>query len=123
MRRIAATAFIAWFVAVACPLTAHGQSRIATPHYPWGEMRDSLLKGVALTDSQKIKVETIARGYLDLMHANDARMRGAPRDSQRVFVRELQGKQVNDLRRILTPAQQKQFDQNRMGPKTTSGPK
>jgi len=89
------------------------QTSRATARYPGEEMRDSLLKGVALTDSQKASVETIARGYWELMHANDARMSALPRDSVRAFMRELVDTQISDLRRLLTPAQQKQFDENR----------
>jgi hypothetical protein len=115
MRRLTLGILIASIGAITGSTNVNAQSPRATPRYPFEELRDSLLKGVVLTDSQKVKVETIASGYLDLMRANQARMSGAPRDSQRVFVRELRDKQVNDLRRVLTPAQQKKFDQNRIG--------
>lgn len=118
MRRTITSVLTASVIAVAWSGSVQAQTRIAAPRYPFEDVRDSLLKGVALTDSQKIKVEAIARGYWELMHANDARMKDAPRDTQRSFLRELRDKQVNDLRRVLNPVQQKKFDENRAMPKT-----
>lgn len=100
-------------ISVTVSTNAVAQAQLATPSYPMQELRDSLLKGVTLADSQKIKVESIARGYWEVMRASNTRMSELPRDSQRVFMRELRDKQVGDLRKVLTPVQQKQFDENR----------
>lgn len=113
MRRIVVAMCAVSFGTIMCSANVHAQATLATPRYPFVEMRDSLFKGIALTDSQKVKVETIARGYWELIHANDARMRGAPRDSALAFMRELREKQTMDLRRLLSPTQQKKFDENR----------
>lgn len=113
MNRILSTVLFSVALAGADTEISQAQTRQATPRYPFEEMRVALLSGVTLTDSQRVKIESIARGYWEHMHANDARMNGAPKDSIRAFLKVLQEKQTNDLRRVLTPGQQKTFDTNR----------
>jgi Spy/CpxP family protein refolding chaperone len=86
-----------------------------------GEMRRGqgmggmLLKDITLTDAQKAQIKTIREKYLpqqmELRKAAQA-TGGPPDESTRAKVMDLQEKQAAEIRAVLTPDQQKIFDQN-----------
>jgi Spy/CpxP family protein refolding chaperone len=80
-----------------------------------GGMGGMLLKDITLTDSQKEQVKTIREKYvprqLELRKAVQA-TGGPPDDATRAKMTELQSQQSAEIRAILTPDQQKTFDNN-----------
>jgi Spy/CpxP family protein refolding chaperone len=86
-----------------------------------GEMRRGqgmggmLLKDITLTDAQKAQIKTIREKYLpqqmELRKAAQA-TGGPPDEATRAKVMDLQEKQAAEIRAVLTPDQQKIFDQN-----------
>jgi Spy/CpxP family protein refolding chaperone len=66
-----------------------------------GRMQANLLQGITLTDAQQAKVDSIRASYQATMSSGD-----------RQQMRESMRKQAADIRSILTPDQQTQFDQN-----------
>jgi Spy/CpxP family protein refolding chaperone len=66
-----------------------------------GRMQANLLQGISLTDAQQAKVDAIRASYQSSMSSGD-----------RQQMRESMRKQAADIRSILTPDQQTQFDQN-----------
>ena len=80
-----------------------------------GGMGGMLLKDITLTDAQKDQIKTIREKYvpkqLELRKAVQAT--GAPPDEPtRAKMMELQSQQSAEIRAILTPDQQKTFDNN-----------
>ena len=80
-----------------------------------GGMGGMLLKDITLTDAQKEQVKTIREKYvprqLELRKAVQA-TGGPPDDATRAKMMELQSQQSAEIRAILTPDQQKTFDNN-----------
>jgi Spy/CpxP family protein refolding chaperone len=86
-----------------------------------GEMRRGqgmggmLLKDITLTDAQKAQIKSIREKYLpqqmELRKAAQA-TGGPPDGATRAKVMDLQEKQAAEIRAVLTPDQQKIFDQN-----------
>jgi protein CpxP len=80
-----------------------------------GGMGGMLLKDITLTDAQKEQVKTIREKYvprqLELRKAVQA-TGGPPDDATRAKMTELQSQQSAEIRAILTPDQQKTFDNN-----------
>ncbi|HWZ58871.1 MAG TPA: Spy/CpxP family protein refolding chaperone [Gemmatimonadaceae bacterium] len=66
-----------------------------------GGRMQALLQGISLTDAQQAKVDSIRASYQASMSSGD-----------RQQMRESMRKQAADIRSILTPDQQTQFDQN-----------
>jgi protein CpxP len=80
-----------------------------------GGMGGMLLKDITLTDAQKEQVRTIREKYvprqLELRKAVQA-TGGPPDEATRAKMIELQSQQSAEIRAILTPDQQKTFDNN-----------
>jgi periplasmic protein CpxP/Spy len=80
-----------------------------------GGMGGMLLKDITLTDAQKEQVRTIREKYvprqLELRKAVQA-TGGPPDEATRAKMMELQSQQSAEIRAILTPDQQKTFDNN-----------
>jgi protein CpxP len=80
-----------------------------------GGMGGMLLKDITLTDAQKEQVKTIREKYvprqLELRKAVQA-TGGPPDEATRAKMTELQSQQSTEIRAILTPDQQKTFDNN-----------
>jgi protein CpxP len=80
-----------------------------------GGMGGMLLKDITLTDAQKAQIKTIREKYvpkqLELRKAVQA-TGGPPDDATRAKMMELQSQQSAEIRAILTPDQQKTFDNN-----------
>lgn len=80
-----------------------------------GMMGGRLLDGITLTGAQQVQVKSIREKYapkmMELMQA--ARSSGMPPDSAtRAQMRAITEAQINDIRLILTPDQQKVLDKN-----------
>jgi Spy/CpxP family protein refolding chaperone len=113
-----ATLAVALCVGMTSVVAAQGQPE---PKEGQGEMRRGggmggmLLKDITLTDSQKEQVKTIREKYvprqLELRKAVQA-TGGPPDDATRAKMTELQSQQSAEIRAILTPDQQKTFDNN-----------
>ena len=80
-----------------------------------GRMGEWLLKDITLTDAQKEQVKTIREKYLpqqvELRKAVQA-TGGPPDDATRARMMDLQRKQSDEIRAILTADQQAVFDKN-----------
>ena len=80
-----------------------------------GGMGGMLLKDITLTDAQKEQIKTIREKYvpkqLELRKAVQA-TGGPPDEATRAKMMELQSQQSAEIRAILTPDQQKTFDNN-----------
>jgi Spy/CpxP family protein refolding chaperone len=80
-----------------------------------GGMGGMLLKDITLTDVQKEQIKTIREKYvpkqLELRKAVQA-TGGPPDEATRAKMTELQSQQSTEIRAILTPDQQKTFDNN-----------
>jgi Spy/CpxP family protein refolding chaperone len=113
-----ATLAVALCVGMTSVVAAQGQPE---PKEGQGEMRRGggmggmLLKDITLTDAQKEQVKTIREKYvprqLELRKAVQA-TGGPPDDATRAKMTELQSQQSAEIRAILTPDQQKTFDNN-----------
>ena len=113
-----ATLAIAFCAGMTSVAAAQGQPE---PKEGQGEMRRGggmggmLLKDITLTDAQKEQVKTIREKYvprqLELRKAVQA-TGGPPDDATRAKMMELQSQQSAEIRAILTPDQQKTFDNN-----------
>ena len=113
-----ATLTIALCAGMTSVVAAQGQPE---PKEGQGEMRRGggmggmLLKDITLTDAQKEQVKTIREKYvprqLELRKAVQA-TGGPPDDATRAKMMELQSQQSAEIRAILTPDQQKTFDNN-----------
>ena len=80
-----------------------------------GVMGGMLLKDINLTDAQKAQVKTIRDKYVpqlqELGKASQA-TGGPPDEATRTKMMDIQTKQSNEIRAILTPDQQTTFDKN-----------
>ena len=80
-----------------------------------GRMGEWLLKDITLTDAQKEQVKTIREKYLpqqvELRKAVQA-TGGPPDEATRAKMMDLQQKQADEIRAILTADQQATFDKN-----------
>ena len=86
-----------------------------------GRMGEWLLKDITLTDAQKEQVKTIREKYLpqqvELRKSVQA-TGGPPDDATRAKMMDLQQKQSDEIRAILTADQQAVFDKNIAAMKT-----
>ena len=74
-----------------------------------GPHGDAMLEGLNLTKDQKAQVQLIRDRYK--MKADSLRIGGAPRDStSRAQFRAVMTQEMGEIRTLLTPDQQKQFD-------------
>ena len=80
-----------------------------------GGMGGMLMKDIKLTDEQKTQIKTIRERYLpqqmELRKAAQA-VGGPPDAATRAKMSDLRDKQAAEIRAILTPDQQKTFDNN-----------
>ena len=80
-----------------------------------GRMGEWLLKDITLTDAQKDQIKTIREKYLpqqvELRKAVQA-TGGPPDDATRAKMMDLQQKQSDEIRAVLTADQQAVFDKN-----------
>lgn len=111
----------------------HGGHYGARGHMGGGRMGAALFKGIDLTADQKARIKTIRERYQaegkslrdsakpDMDAARAARSRGDSTAARAAFertagvrekMRALHDRQVNEVRGVLTAAQQKQFDAN-----------
>lgn len=75
-----------------------------------GRRVEALFEGISLTPDQRAKVDSIIKHYREEMPSFTP---GSPPDSAtREKVRGLFRRQADDLRAVLTPAQQTTFDRN-----------
>ncbi|HEX6533528.1 MAG TPA: Spy/CpxP family protein refolding chaperone [Gemmatimonadaceae bacterium] len=72
---------------------------------------NALLRGIQLNDQQKQQLDSIRSRYRDQMRAMREQS-GGDRQAMRGQMRDLMEKQGAEVRAILTPDQQKVFDQN-----------
>src|SRR5213596_1019148 len=79
-----------------------------------GGMGGMLLKDITLTDAQKDQIKTIREKYLpqQMELRKAAQATGSMDDATRTKMMDLQTKQANEIRAILTADQQKVFDKN-----------
>ena len=83
-----------------------------------GGMMARLMDGITLTDSQKTQVQAIEDKYAPQMQQfrqkmRDARQNGTPMDSASVqAMRDMNKKERDEIRAVLTPDQQSKFDDN-----------
>ena len=80
-----------------------------------------LLKGIKLTSTEKKQVEDIEKRYNDQFKAlekqeDQAEKSGTPMSDATQRIAALRDQERNDLRGVLTPAQQAQFDKNASAP-------
>jgi Spy/CpxP family protein refolding chaperone len=73
-------------------------------------MMEMLFNGIELTDAQKAQVDSIQTAYRAQMPARTPGQ--APDPSARAAMRETMQKETADIRKVLTPDQQKVFDKN-----------
>ncbi|HET7623249.1 MAG TPA: Spy/CpxP family protein refolding chaperone [Gemmatimonadaceae bacterium] len=73
-------------------------------------MMEMLFNGIELTDAQKAQVDSIQTAYRAKMPARTPGQ--APDPSARAAMRETMQKETADIRKVLTPDQQKTFDKN-----------
>ncbi len=73
-------------------------------------MMEMLFKGIDLTGAQKTQVDSIQAAYRAQMPARTPGQ--APDPSARAAMRETMQKETADIRKVLTPDQQKVFDKN-----------
>ena len=74
-----------------------------------GRRGDRMLEGLNLTKDQRDQITLIRDNYK--LRADSLRMGGAPRDStNRAAFRSLMMQEMGEIRGVLTPDQQKQFD-------------
>ena len=83
-----------------------------------GGMMARLMDGITLTDSQKTQVQAIEDKYAPQMQQfrqkmRDARQNGTPMDSASMqAMRDMNKKERDEIRAVLTPDQQSKFDDN-----------
>jgi Spy/CpxP family protein refolding chaperone len=79
-----------------------------------GRMGEWLLKDITLTDGQKAQVKTIREKYLpqQMELRKAAQATGTVDDATRTKMMDLQQKQSDEIRAILTADQQTTFDRN-----------
>ena len=79
-----------------------------------GGMGGLLLKDITLTDAQKNQIKTIREKYLpqQMELRKAAQATGSMDDATRTKMMDLQTKQADEIRAILTADQQKVFDHN-----------
>lgn len=76
--------------------------------------RDPLLRGIQLSDGQRQRIEAIdARHRREREAARDAGTSRGDREAGRERMREAMDRRATEVRAVLTPAQQQQFDRNR----------
>jgi len=81
-------------------------------------MMARLMDGITLTDSQKTQVQAIEDKYAPQMQQfrqkmRDARQNGTPMDSASMqAMRDMNKKERDEIRAVLTPDQQSKFDDN-----------
>jgi Spy/CpxP family protein refolding chaperone len=75
-----------------------------------GRSMEALLSGITLSDAQKATVDSIQAAYRTQMPATTPG--SAPDPSARAARRELMMKEQAAIRAVLTPEQQKAFDEN-----------
>jgi periplasmic protein CpxP/Spy len=96
------------------PVAAQQSSQDTTPraeHRGRGGHGNALFRGIQLSDQQKQQLDTIRSRYRDQMRAmRDSS--GGDRQAMRGKMRDLMQRQSADVRAILTPDQQKVYDQN-----------
>ena len=73
-------------------------------------MMEMLFNGIELSDAQKTQVDSIQTAYRAQMLARTPGQ--APDPSARAAMRETMQKETADIRKVLTPDQQKVFDKN-----------
>jgi Spy/CpxP family protein refolding chaperone len=75
-----------------------------------GRREDMLLRGIELSSDQRQRIDSIRAQYRDQMHAlwSDS----SDPEQSREKMHDLMEQQTSDIRSVLTPDQQKVFDQN-----------
>ncbi|NUS34736.1 MAG: hypothetical protein HOQ17_16950 [Gemmatimonadaceae bacterium] len=79
----------------------------------FGRADQALLRGITLSADQQQRVDSIRAGYraqMDQMRQQE--QNGGDRDAARSQMRTMMEKQLAEIRAVLTPDQQTQFDQN-----------
>ena len=77
-----------------------------------GQMTAALFKDITLTDAQTAKRDSIVAKYRDQMQAIRSEMQSGDQQAARGKMRDLQAKQRDELKTILTDDQKKVFDKN-----------
>jgi len=91
-------------------LSAHAQGGMRGGGRGGGRMMERLLTGIQLSDAQKASIDSIQSAYRSQM---PPRTPGSPPDdATRAKMREVMQKENADIRKVLTPDQQKMFDKN-----------
>src|SRR6266550_1276006 len=113
------TATLAIALCVGMTSVAAAQGQTEPQQQGQGEMRrggrsEWLLKDITLTDAQKTQIKTIREKYLpqQMELRKAAQATGSMDDASRTKMTDLQPKQANEIRAILTADQQKVFDKN-----------
>jgi Spy/CpxP family protein refolding chaperone len=108
MKRIRVFALLAALVAFAAP-AAHAQGG-GGGQGGRGRQMEMLMQGITLTDAQKASVDSIGTAFRAQM---PPMQQGTPPDSAtRAKRMEVMQKQIGAVRTVLTPDQQKVFDEN-----------
>jgi len=107
MKHVRVLALLAALVAFAAP-AAHAQS--GNGQGRGGNRMEMLMQGITLTDAQKTSVDSIVTASRALM---PPMQQGTPPDSAtRAKRMEIMQNQLAAVRKVLTPEQQKVFDEN-----------
>ena len=77
-----------------------------------GNQAAMLFKDITLTEAQTAKRDSIVAKYREQSQAIRAEMQNGDRDAAMAKMRDLQGKQREELKAILTDEQKKVFDKN-----------
>jgi len=92
--------------------TAQDAQPQSAPPRGRGNMMAALMQGITLTAEQQVKVDSITKKYADQRQALMAELQGADQDTRRAKMREVMGKQSNEIKAVLTEDQKKIFEKN-----------